>query len=378
MDPARGPDRMGETTGRREVPRQSTIRGSAGVVLAIASVASFMAALDTLVVTTALTTIREDLGASLAQLEWTVNAFNLTFAVLLMTAAVVGDRVGRRRAFAGGVALFTAASAACALSTSAGALIAARAVQGVGAAAVLTLSFTLVSAAYPPERRGAALGIFFSVTGLAVASGPLIGGAVAESLDWHWIFWLNVPIGLVLAPVAADRDAREPRPARAARSAGTRARLGRRPRPRVGPGARRRRRLGQRAGGRRPRRRRAAARPVRGVGVARPGADGAARVLPLAGVRGRQRRDPPGDGVAVLRRLLPGPVHADGTRVGAAGGGPAPAAVDRDAVRGGADRRSAGRPLGRAPLPDRGAAAPGGGDGLDRASWPGRGPATPP
>ena len=212
MDPARGPDRMGKNDREAQVPRPSTIRGRAGVVLAIASVASFMAALDTLVVTTALTTIRENLGASLAQLEWTVNAFNLTFAVLLMTAAVIGDRVGRRRAFAGGVALFTAASAACALSTSAGALIAARAVQGVGAAAVMTLSFTLVSAAYPPERRGAALGIFFSVTGLAVASGPLIGGAVAESLDWHWIFWLNVPIGLVLVPVAliGMRESRGP------------------------------------------------------------------------------------------------------------------------------------------------------------------------
>ncbi len=183
------------------MPHPATTR-RAGAVLAIASVASFMAALDTLVVTTALTTIREDLGASLAQLEWTVNAFNLTFAVLLMTAAVVGDRIGRRRTFAGGVALFTAASAACALSTSAGALIAARAVQGVGAAAIMTLSFTLVSAAYPPERRATALGIYFSVTGLAVASGPLIGGAVAESLDWHWIFWLNVPIGLALIPVA--------------------------------------------------------------------------------------------------------------------------------------------------------------------------------
>ena len=324
------------------MPRQSTLRGSAGVVLAIASVASFMAALDTLVVTTALTTIREDLGASLAQLEWTVNAFNLTFAVLLMTAAVVGDRVGRRRAFAGGVALFTAASAACALSTSAGALIAARAVQGVGAAAVLTLSFTLVSAAYPPERRGAALGIFFSVTGLAVASGPLIGGAVAESLDWHWIFWLNVPIGLVLAPVALI-GMRE--------SHGPRGRLDPLGLALVSAGV-----LGLVWG------------LVRGdaagwgsVQVAGALAAGAlllglfvgwesrapAPMVPLGFFRSRAFAAGNAaillcDGVAVLRRLLPGPVHADGTRVGAAGGGPAPAAVDRDAVRGGADRRSAG------------------------------------
>ena len=181
------------------VPRRSAW------VLAIASAASFMAALDTLVVTTALSTIRDDLDASLEQLEWVLNAFNLTFAVLLMTAAVIGDRVGRRRAFAAGVALFTAASAACALSASPEALIAARAVQGAAAAVITTLSFTLVSAAFPPERRGAALGIFFSLTGLAVASGPLVGGAIAESLDWHWIFWLNVPLGIVLVPVALLR-----------------------------------------------------------------------------------------------------------------------------------------------------------------------------
>src|ERR687894_2890603 len=174
-------------------------------VLALAAVASFMVALDTLVVSTALTTIRADLGASIEQLEWTVNGYNLSFAVLLMTAAALGDRLGRRRMFAAGLGLFTAASAACALAPDIGSLIAARALQGAGAALITTLAFALVSAAFPPERRGWALGIFFSLTGLAVASGPLIGGAITEGIAWEWIFWLNVPIGLLLVPFVLAR-----------------------------------------------------------------------------------------------------------------------------------------------------------------------------
>lgn len=174
-------------------------------VLVLAPAASFMAALDTLVVTTALTTIRIDLGASIDQLEWTVNAYNLSFAVLIMTAAALGDRLGRRRMLAAGLALFTVASAACALSPSIGALIAARAVQGAGAALIVTLTLALVSAAFPPERRGSALGVYFALTGLAVASGPLIGGAVTEGIAWEWIFWLNVPIGIVLIPLVLAR-----------------------------------------------------------------------------------------------------------------------------------------------------------------------------
>jgi EmrB/QacA subfamily drug resistance transporter len=174
-------------------------------VLVLAAAASCMAALDTLVVTTALTTIRDHLNASVATLEWTVNAYNLSFAVLLMTAAALGDRLGRRRMFAAGIALFALASAGCALAPSAGLLIAGRAVQGAGAALVATLSFTLVSAAYPPEKRGGALGVYFALTGLAVASGPLIGGAVTEGIAWQWIFWLNVPIGLLLAPLVLAR-----------------------------------------------------------------------------------------------------------------------------------------------------------------------------
>src|SRR3954471_13206791 len=180
-------------------------RKTSAWVLALASVASCMTALDTLVVATALTTIRHDLGASVEQLEWTVNAYNLSFAVLLMTAAALGDRLGRRRVFAAGIALFGAASAARAPAPSVGALIAARAVQGAGAATVTTLALALVGAAFPPERRGSALGAFFAVNGLAVAGGPLVGGAVTQGTAWQWIFWLNVPIGVALIPLVLAR-----------------------------------------------------------------------------------------------------------------------------------------------------------------------------
>jgi EmrB/QacA subfamily drug resistance transporter len=171
----------------------------------LAGLGSLMAALDTLVVATALNTIRLDLGASIEELEWTVNAYNLSLAVLLIPAAALGDRFGRRRLYAAGLALFALGSAACALAPSIGALIAARAVQGAGAALVLTLALALVSTAFPPERRGAAIGLFSAVTGLSVASGPLVGGAVVEGIDWEWIFWLNVPIGLAAVPLALTR-----------------------------------------------------------------------------------------------------------------------------------------------------------------------------
>jgi EmrB/QacA subfamily drug resistance transporter len=171
-------------------------------VLAITSVASLMVALDALVVTTALSSIRVDLHASIEELEWTVNAYTLPFAVLLMTGAALGDRFGRRRWFVVGVVLFTAASAACAVAPGVGWLIAARAVQGAGAALVLPLALSLLSAAFPPERRAFALGLFSGVTGLAVLGGPVVGGAITQGIAWEWIFWLNVPIGLVLAPLA--------------------------------------------------------------------------------------------------------------------------------------------------------------------------------
>ncbi len=166
-------------------------------VLGLASLASFMMALDSLVVSTALTTIRRDLTASVEALEWTVNAYNLTFAVLLLTGAALGDRFGRRRVFATGLAVFTLASTACALAPDIGTLIAARALQGAGAAMVLPLSLTLISAMFPPRQRGRAMGLYLGVTGLATFGGPFVGGVVAEGLAWQWIFWLNVPLGLV-------------------------------------------------------------------------------------------------------------------------------------------------------------------------------------
>jgi EmrB/QacA subfamily drug resistance transporter len=174
-------------------------------VLALTSVASLMVALDTLVVSTALTTIRHDLGASIEELEWTVNSYNLSLAVLLMPAAALGDRFGRRRMFAAGLGLFAATSAACALAPGVGWLIAARAVQGAGAALVISLALAIVSAAYPPERRGAAIGILEGITGLAVVGGPVIGGAISQGLSWEWIFWVNVPIGLAALPLALAR-----------------------------------------------------------------------------------------------------------------------------------------------------------------------------
>jgi EmrB/QacA subfamily drug resistance transporter len=174
-------------------------------VVALTGIGSLMAALDTMVVSTALTTIRVDLGASVGQLEWTVNAYNLSFAVLLITGATLGDRFGRRRLFAVGLGLFAVASAACALAPDVNWLIAGRAVQGAGSALLMPLGLALLSAAFPPEKRGAAIGIFSAITGLAVASGPLVGGAVVNGISWEWIFWLNVPIGLVAVPLVLTK-----------------------------------------------------------------------------------------------------------------------------------------------------------------------------
>ncbi len=172
---------------------------------AITSIALVMVTLDNLVVTTALPVIRRDLNASLQGLEWTVNAYTLTFAVLLLTGAALGDRYGRRLMFGIGLTIFTLASAAAALAPSIQALIAARAAQGVGGAIVTPLTLTLLSAAVPAERRGLALGAWGGIGGLAVALGPLVGGAIVQGISWQWIFWLNVPIGVVLVPLALRR-----------------------------------------------------------------------------------------------------------------------------------------------------------------------------
>ena len=170
-------------------------------VLALAAVASLMTALDTLVVATALTTIQRDLGARADQLEWTVNTYNLAVAVLLLPAAALGDRFGRRRMYAIGLSVFTASSAVCGLAPDAGVLVAGRAGQGAGAALVIALGLALVSAAYPAERRGAAIGLLEAGAGIAVLTGPVLGGIVTQLIGWEAIFWLNVPIGLVLVPL---------------------------------------------------------------------------------------------------------------------------------------------------------------------------------
>jgi EmrB/QacA subfamily drug resistance transporter len=174
-------------------------------VVALTGLGSLMVALDTLVVATALSSIRLDLGAAIGQLEWTVNAYNLSFAVLLITTAALGDRFGRRRLYAAGLALFGASSVACALAPSINWLIAARVVQGIGAAFIMSIGLALLSAAFPPEKRGAAIGIFSAITGISVASGPLVGGAIVEGLDWSWIFWLNVPLAIVAIPLVLSR-----------------------------------------------------------------------------------------------------------------------------------------------------------------------------
>src|SRR4051812_42753265 len=171
--------------------------------LAIVSLALFMVVLDNLIVTVALPSIRRDLGASLQQLEWTVNAYTLAFAVTLIPGAAIGDRFGRKRTFLAGLALFTASSAAAALAPGAGALVAARALQGVGGAIVAPLTLTLLAEAFPADRRGAALGIWSGISGMGIAIGPLVGGAVVSGLSWQWIFWINVPLGLALLPLAA-------------------------------------------------------------------------------------------------------------------------------------------------------------------------------
>ncbi len=176
-----------------------------GWTLAIVSIGLFMVVLDNLVVNVALPSIHRELGASIQALEWTVNAYVLAYAVLLLTGAALGDRFGRKRMFMAGIGLFTVSSAAAALAPSIGMLIAARAAQGVGAAIATPLTLTLLADAFPPAQRGVALGIWSGISGIAVALGPLVGGAVIQLSSWHWIFWINVPIGAVLLPLAAAR-----------------------------------------------------------------------------------------------------------------------------------------------------------------------------
>ena len=182
--------------------------------LALTSIGSFMVILDMLVVATALSAIQRDFGASLADLEWTVTAYSLSFAALLMTASVLGDRFGRRRLFAIGLGVFGLASAACAEAPSIGWLIAERVVQGAGAAVIMPMALSLLNAAFPPQRRGWAIGVYGGVTGLGAMLGPIIGGAVTEGLSWQWIFWLNVPIAAAAIPLVLTRLAESRGPVR--------------------------------------------------------------------------------------------------------------------------------------------------------------------
>ena len=188
-------------------------RARPGWTLALAGMGAFMSALDIVVVATALPTMRAHLGASLADLEWTINAYSLVFGCLMLTGAALGDRFGRRRMYVTGLLTFVAGSAFAALAPSTGVLIAARAVQGGGAALLLPLTLTLISDAFPADKRGAAIGIWGALTGLGVASGPVLGGAVVQGLSWQWIFWINVPVGLAVAALSAVRlrESRGPR-----------------------------------------------------------------------------------------------------------------------------------------------------------------------
>jgi EmrB/QacA subfamily drug resistance transporter len=194
---------MSTLTMDRQGPQEErTRRRNLGWILAAVGIPVFMVTLDNLVVTTALPVIRTSLGASITDLQWFVNAYTLPFAAFLLTAAALGDRIGRRRMFIAGIVVFTLASAAAAIAVEPWQLIAARSVQGLAGAAVAPLSLTLLAQAVPDRMRSAAVGIWGGISGLGVAVGPVVGGAVVEGLDWSWIFWLNVPVG-VLAVVLA-------------------------------------------------------------------------------------------------------------------------------------------------------------------------------
>ena len=310
----------------------------------VTGIAVFMVSMDNLIVTNALPVIRTELDTGLEGLEWTVNAYTLTFAVLLLTGAALGDRFGRRRLLAIGLAIFTLASAAAALAPDIGTLVASRALQGVGGAIVMPLTLTVLADVIPAAKRGVAFGVWGAMAGLGVALGPVIGGAVVEWSSWQWIFWINVPIGLLLIPLTLLlRESRggagrlDPIGVGLAttglfglvygiiRGSGHGWTDGLVLAALIGGGL---------LGGRVP-----------GLAAAGAAPDGAAVDVPQPGVRGRQHRLLR-DGVRHVRRGVPRrPVPADRPGLLAAGGGRADAAVDRGAGVGGADLRAARRPV---------------------------------
>ncbi len=315
------------------------------LVVAAASVPMFMATLDNLVMTNALPVLHSEMGASVEELQWFVNAYTLAFASAILIASALGDRFGRRTLFAIGIAVFGAGSVLAALSTDPGQLIAARAVQGLGAAGVMPLSLALLSGAVPPARRALAIGIWGGVSGLGVAVGPLVGGAIMEGWDWQAIFWINVPVALIAIPLALvvlNNDfgarARIDVPGAvlaAARRAGARAR----------DRARERRRLGLARRHRRDRRRRAPDRRVPGVAAAREGPADAAAAVPRPLVLDHERRR-----LRVQLRHLRLGVHPHPVPAGRAGLDPARGRRADHAVDARADDR---RPDRRHPRPPR-------------------------
>jgi EmrB/QacA subfamily drug resistance transporter len=156
----------------------------------------FMIMLDNTVVFVALSSIQSDLHISQSELEWVVNGYALTFAVLMLTGGKLADMLGRRRIFIVGLTIFTASSLACGLATGAGFLIGARVVQGVGAALMNPATLSIITATFPPRQRGTAIGIWVGVSAMALAIGPLIGGILTEQINWSWIFFINVPVGI--------------------------------------------------------------------------------------------------------------------------------------------------------------------------------------
>ncbi|HEY5230408.1 MAG TPA: MFS transporter [Galbitalea sp.] len=190
-----------ETSPATDTAPSSRRRIPVWLAITAASIPMFMASLDNLVMTNALPVIHRDLGATVEQLQWFVNAYTLSFATFILLSVALGDRFGRRTVFAIGITVFTLASVAAGFSTDPGELIAARAIQGIGGAALMPLSLTLLAGSVAPRLRPLAIGIWGGVAGLGVALGPLIGGAVVQGWDWQAIFWINVPVGVISVPL---------------------------------------------------------------------------------------------------------------------------------------------------------------------------------